>query len=302
MTISSPPLTALRVFISAASHLSFLKAASELNVTPGAVSRQIQQLEQFLGTTLFTRGHRQVSLTVDGENYFNQVAEHYQAIAQATETFVGKMQANPLNVASYPTFSLRWLIPRWADLEQAHPNLTVDLQTRLQPVNFERENIDISIQMGDKEVADKDVISQPIVGCDLIPVCSPEFAASHPLHVETDLLNVKLLSGQERPKDWEKWFQSLGIIPPQRPQTIRFENLGLTYQAAIEGLGVAMGIRALIVDDLKSGKLVAPFVHARQSSRCFCVTYPKKHRHNPSVIKFVRWITKKGDFTPLSTC
>lgn len=145
-----PPLNALRAFEVAARRLSFVHAAAELFATTGAVSRQVKALEDWLGAPLFVRHHRRVELTALGRAYFDAISEPLEQISVATATVAERVANRPLAICCYPTFALRWLVPRWRHFYDAHPTIDVQLTTSLKPVDFGRDVYDAAIQVGEK--------------------------------------------------------------------------------------------------------------------------------------------------------
>lgn len=292
-----PPLNALRTFEAAARHVSFIHAAEELAVTPGAVSRQVKALEQWLGAPLFRRAHKQVSLTPLGRSYLEAVSEPLEALALATDRASRREATRPLAIYCYPTFALRWLVPRWGRFYDAHPEIDVQLTTSLQPVDFARDDYDAAIRVGDRLDAQPGLTALRLVEVELIPVCSPDLAAD--LKTPQDLAGATLLHNAPRPHDWRRWLAQAGLEtlegldPDAGP---RFDSLNLSIQAAIGGVGVGIAIRALVRDELAEGRLVQPFGPARISSRPFYLTYPSHRARDKRLSVFAEWLQREAGF------
>ncbi|MBT5495353.1 MAG: transcriptional regulator GcvA [Alphaproteobacteria bacterium] len=290
-----PPLNALRTFEAAGRHVSFIHAAEELSVTPGAVSRQVKVLEQWLGAPLFRRAHKQVSLTPLGRSYLEAVGEPLDALAMATDRASRREATRPLAIYCYPTFALRWLVPRWGRFYDAHPEIDVQLTTSLQPVDFARDDYDAAIRVGDRLDAQPGLAAIKLVDVELIPVCSPEIGES--LNRPSDLTGATLLHNAPRPRDWRRWLELAeitGIDPDAGP---RFDSLNLSIQAAIGGVGVGIAIRALVEEELASGRLIQPFGPSRLSSRPFYLTYPSHHARDKRLAVFAKWLNAEAAST-----
>lgn len=254
-----PPLNAVRAFESAARHLSITLASIELNVTPGAVSRQVQLLEDFVGVPLLLRGHREISLTPAGAQYFRTVNKSIEQIREATQLIKGGDTRKPLKVRCYTTFAMRWLIPRLSSFHATHPKVRVVLTTSLEMVDFKREDLDCAVRLGDGKWSE--VNSYRLVSNILAPVCSPVLGKSGPrLKKPLDLRHFNLLHSIARADDWKYWLEYCGIADKVDPYSgLTYQSSAMVYSAALEGHGVAMAQLFLVEDDLNSGKLVRPF-------------------------------------------
>ncbi len=240
--------------------MSITLAADELNVTPGAVSRQIKGLEETLGLQLLERGHRQISLTRQGKEYHRAVSRAIDALRDATRRLKRRGQRKQqLKVRAYTTFAMRWLIPRLSGFHAAHPDIEVLLKASLEPVDFRKEDIDGAIRLGDGDWPGANAFR--LVDNILAPVASPALLASGPkLRRPADLAHHTLLHTIARPDDWAYWLEAAGAgdaIDPRAGMT--YESSAMVYAAAIEGQGVAMAQRFLVEKDLEEGRLAMPF-------------------------------------------
>lgn len=296
MALRLPPLNALRTFEVAARHLSFMQAAEELSVTPGAVSRQVKLLEQWLGAPLFSRAHKQVTLTPLGRTYLEAISTPLEAIALATDRATRHESARPLAIYCYPTFALRWLVPRWRRFYDAHPEIDVQLTTSLRPVDFTKDDYDAAIRVGHRLQDDPGLTATKLVDVELIPVCSPALCTGRSaLRVPADLTRMTLLHNAPRPHDWFRWLRFAGVSGIEPNAGLRFDSLNLSIQAAISGVGVGIAIRALITDELLSKQLVQPFGPTRVSSRPFYLTYPSHRARNKRLAAFAAWLGKEAE-------
>jgi len=253
-----PPLNNLRVFEVVARHLSISRAANELNVTPGAVSRHLAALESFLGTQLFSRKHRDLILTEKGREYYEDISKSLSEIQSSTKRLFSGRNQNQLKVRCYTTFSIRWLIPRLSSFLALHPKMEVVLTTSMDPVNFDQEDLDCAIRLGDGAWSDANVTR--LVSNIILPVCSPSLLAGSSIASPQDFSRYKLLDTISRPDDWNLWFNSIGMnVKLEDFSCLSYESSALCYSAAIEGHGIAMAQYFLVESELRDGKLVCPF-------------------------------------------
>ncbi|GAA4329510.1 transcriptional regulator GcvA [Pigmentiphaga soli] len=285
-----PPLNPLRTFEAAARHRSFTQAARELHVTPGAVSRQIVVLERHLGVRLFERAGREVRLTALGQRYLEDLGDAFDRIGSATRKLAEAGGDRPLHIWCPMTFAMRWLVPHLPAFHSAHPGRDAVFTTSLKPVDFNVHDADVAIRMGRGDWPG--VACEYLVGIELTPVCSPRLLAARPLARPADLARHTLLHSEARPSHWELWLAGAGAgaddIDPQHGMT--FESVSLAYQAAIEGMGVAMGQYALVEADLAHGRLVAPLAHCQPIEDAFYLIYPERLEHDAHLCAFRDWI------------
>jgi LysR family glycine cleavage system transcriptional activator len=284
-----PPLNALKAFDSVARHESVSHAANELCVTPGAITKQIQHLESFLGVPLFIRRHRQIILNEQGKIFQRAVSKALLEIQNATNSIKGSAQNNTLKIRSYTTFSIRWLIPHAPKFLSANPEISLELTTSLDPVDFARDNIDCAIRLGSGDWPNS--TSTKLIDNIIVPVCSPQYLKGKKMKTPKDLLGCNLLHIKRRPNDWNLWFSGIGLSVDLIPQGMMCENSEIAYSAAKEGLGIAMAQYFLVRDDIESGKLVRPVM---QSHDCGDNTYylvmPANTQQNIHSRKFKEWI------------
>ena len=284
-----PPLNALKAFDSVARHESVSHAANELCVTPGAITKQIQHLESFLGVPLFIRRHRQIILNEQGKIFQRAVSKALLEIQTATNNIKGSAQNSTLKIRSYTTFSIRWLIPHAPKFLSANPEISLELTTSLDPVDFARDNIDCAIRLGSGDWPN--ATSTKLIDNVIVPVCSPQYLKGKKMKTPKDLLACNLLHIKRRPNDWNLWFSGIGLSVDSIPQGMMCENSEIAYSAAKEGLGIAMAQYFLVRDDIELGKLVRPVM---QSHDCGDSTYylvmPSNTQQNIHSRKFKEWI------------
>ncbi|GGY60082.1 LysR family transcriptional regulator [Streptomyces omiyaensis] len=250
-----PPLNTLLPFEATVRHASMTAAARELHVTHGAVSRQIQNLERHLGTTLFERRTRALHPTPEAHRLAAAVREALDRVDGATRSITHRPPAGPLTLSCEPTLLMRWLIPRLPDLAAAAPDVTVHLSAGGGPVPFERDGIDLAVRRDDFPFPE-DVSRTRLFAEHIGPVCRPDLAAL--LTAAADVPDATLLHTATRPRAWDDWRRLTGMrAEPASQQTL--EHFYLTLQAASAGVGVAIAPYAVVRDDLERGQLAAPF-------------------------------------------
>lgn len=283
-----PPLNAVRTFVMAARTGSFVKAANELSVTPAAVSRSIRSLEDFLGCGLFHRMHRQTSLTREGQIYFESLADIFDRIALATQALVEQRADRPLVICAYPSFIISWLVPRWSRYLQTHPDVQLRIVTTLShDIPFETKGIDLAI-LSDS-VDDPRYISTRLFETTLVPVCRPDYLPPETLTGDVADWQNALLHCDTRPGDWERWSKANGV-PVDTTRGQWFENASMMYEAAMSGLGIAIGIEELLSREFASNRLARAFRDNVDIICPFCVIRPATTDSHPFFSTFINWL------------
>jgi len=282
------PLNALRAFEAVARHGSFSRAAEELCVTQGAVSRQVANLERHLEAVLFRRVNRQVQLTPKGTQLFPVVSDAFQRIREGMHLVTGDALERTLKVKVPPTFGIRWLVPRLARFHGDHPEIDVQITTSHQTVDFDREDIDVAVYWGFGEW--KDLAAEFLLGEDLVPVCSPELLKGKRLRHPRDLADFVLLRSMHRTDDWRIWMKGAGVSDVDWIHTLSFENSALTYQAAVDRLGVVVAQYAFVADDIAAKRLTTPFPRKVPGERAYFLVYPQRHAARSKVVAFRTWL------------
>jgi LysR family glycine cleavage system transcriptional activator len=287
-----PPLNAVRAFEAAARRGSFKAAAEELGVTHGAISRQVQLLEEWLGAPkLFRRLHRGVGLTIEGQALLDPVGGALDAIAAAARqhrTGRGGKAQKSLRVNALATFSLRWLLPRLTRFRDEHPDIAVGLTTSNDPIDALQESYDVVIRGGPD--AFHGFVSRPLVNERRLPVCSPSLLRRMPLETVEALAAQTLIHVSTMPRLWHDWLITAGHADLMPAGTLTLDHFYLSIQAAVDGLGVAMGPTALVADDLAAGRLVTPFPRVSLPARGYFAYLPQTEPVNPSSGVFCDWL------------
>jgi LysR family glycine cleavage system transcriptional activator len=266
---------------------SFTAAATELNLTQSAVSRQIRMLEEMLGSQLFVRERQKVRLTVAGGAYAQEIRTALQRISTATLGFRANPQGGTLNLAILPTFGTRWLAPRLPAFTAANPGITINLTTRLVPFDFQAEAIDAAIHFGLPEWpgARLDFLMNETV----VPACSRELLKKHRFKIPADLMKAPLLHLVSRPDAWEHWFKAMGV-EVNEVQGMLVDQFAMAAQAAISGLGVALLPRFLIGDELERSDLVEAIEGPVESAQRYYLAWPPARETYPPLQSFRKWL------------
>jgi LysR family transcriptional regulator, glycine cleavage system transcriptional activator len=286
MSRKLPPLTTLPSFAAASRLLSFSKAAEELYVTHGAISRAIKNLEDQLGVQLFERGTRSVSLTAVGEPYARAVREVLDQLAVATAAATARYSSPILNVSTSDGFAGRWLVPRLYRFRRAHGDIDVRVSTTGKLTNFLGDGIDVAIRYGGGSYPG--LTSEFLTGEEVFPLCSPKLLeGAHPLRTPDDLKHHTLI---HHGFPWETWLSSAGIEGVDPNSGITFDSTTFAMEAASQGQGVVLGRTMLVEADLVAGRLVRPFEHALKSPSSFYLVYPPEAIRQGKVRAFRDWL------------
>lgn len=285
-----PSLNGLRAFEASARLMSFTQAAAELNVTQTAISHQIRRLEEQLGVKLFIRQNRRLALTKEAESYLPAVRSAFDDLRLATDRLRRSDRDARLTVSTTASLATKWLVSRVASFQDAHPGLEVRITTSPHLVDFRREEVDVAVRYGRGHWAG--LRAHWLMAERLFPVCAPALLdGTRKLRRPEDLAHHILLHTTSSGDDWRLWLTAAGL-----PQSIAARR-GLTFdqgfmaiQAAVEGLGVALGRGHLVEADIAAGRLVAPFdVELPQDAGYYVVT-PEATADAPNIALFRDWL------------
>jgi LysR family glycine cleavage system transcriptional activator len=282
-----PFLNGIRAFEAASRAGSFVAAAEELHITPAAVSRLVKLLEERMGVALFDRRANRLSLTPAGREYRDGLAPLLDALARLTERVAERGGRAVLTVGVGPTFAIRWLIPRLGAFQRRAPEVEVRITTGGAAAPFS-EGWSCGIRLGAGDWPG--LVATPLFAADMTPVCTAAMAAR--LARPGDLALPPLLRVAHSPGDWPRWLSAAGA-PGVVPAGPVFEYYGQALQAAADGLGVAMGIRPYVDDDLAQGRLVAPFpLTIPKDGRWWLVHRPAREEE-PAFRAFRDWLVEQ---------
>jgi len=291
MTARLPSLNGLRAFEAAARHLSFTRAASELNVTQTAISHQIKRLEDELGIRLFVRNNRSLALTAQARDYLPLVRAAFDDLRLATERLVRKSDGKVLTVSTIASLAAKWLLPRLSAFQEAHPGIDVRITTSTSLVDFKDGDVDAALRYGRGHWPG--VRADWLMADELFPVCSPTLLqGSKPLRCPQDLAHHTLLhTSGSYDDDWRLWLTAAGLPASISKQGgLSFDLIFVTIQAAIDGFGVALGRTSYVQDDIAKGRLVVPFKIALPADAGFYLVSPEGRTDPPKLRAFRQWV------------
>jgi DNA-binding transcriptional LysR family regulator len=293
MAFRLPPLSSLRVFEAAARHNSFRKAAEELNLTASAVSHGIQTLENWLGVELFSRESRGLRITGAGEVYAPLVNQALSVLAKATEQLPGRKATGMLSISSAPTFANRILLPRLESFARQFPDIRVTIDTSHRQVDLTLDDFDVAIRAGSTE---KPAPNWTLLAREaLMPVCSPAVKQRLGAAAGADLLSrAPLIHVTSVSADWHHWFRANGIEAPASIENgLRVDTVQMAFEAAIRGLGVVLGRRPLVDDDIAAGRLLPLVPQAIPSGSGYWLVTSQSEFQKPEVKRFRRWLVSE---------
>lgn len=297
MSDSLPPLTALRAFEAAARHMSFAKAADELHVTPAALSFQIKSLEEHLGQPLFRRLNRAVELTEAGRTLSPGTSDGFDQLNVAWRATRRLLDNATLTVTAGPAFTSKWLAPRLYEFARGHPDIDLRFSATLRNLDFDRDEIDVAIRFG--LGTDPGLYSIDLSREWITPVMSPKLAAE--FSTVAGLRNAPILFDHsvdflDPPCDWPTWFRAAGQEYSPAHGT-HFSQADHAVDAALAGVGVVLGRRAMVIKDLAEGRLVAPFPIALETKARFRFLCRNGAETRPKIAAFRDWVLSEIDKT-----
>lgn len=290
-----PPLNPLRVFEVVARRGNLTHAAEELHVSQSAVSRQVAVLEEYLGLQLFQRERAGVRLTEVGESYARRITPAFQAISSATSLVTSQYADQRIRLRTYTTLTARWLIPRLPAFKAKHPDIEVAVDNRTTPLNFSAENCDMAIVLGDGHWPDAEatLLLEDIIE----PVCAPALLSEGHSHARLPdyLLGKRRLVAKYRRSDWATWLHAVeraNLL--DGADTMTFSSSALTWQAAADGLGIAMGQKYMLDSDLQQGRLMQPFGLPVATGKGHYLVTPTLQRFSGKIAAFRDWLLQEA--------
>jgi DNA-binding transcriptional LysR family regulator len=286
-----PSISALLAFEAVARHGSATEAARDLDLTQGAVSRQLKALEDQLGVALVLRHGRGFALTPEGEAYVQEVRPILHRLAQASITTRTKPAGGAMNLAILPAFGMHWLAPRLRDFARRHPDVTVNLSTRLAPFDFRNSAFDAAIHFGRADWPDVGYL--PLLPEIVVPVCAPGLLAQ-PLEDPAQILAHDLLHLDTRPRGWARWLRAVGITDHPPPGMV-FDQFSTMAQAAIHGMGIALLPTFFAEPYLTEGQLVLASEHTTESIGSYYFVWPQDRPETKAVAAFREWLAEQAN-------
>jgi len=292
-----PPLNGLRAFEAAARHVSFKEAAAELNVTQAAISHQIRALEEWFGMALFERQVRAVELTPAGAELLPPMSQAFNGMAGAVAGLLKPDNEGELTVTMLASFAAKWLVPRLVDFQTLHPHIDVRISTSVAMSDFDRDGVDVALRYGYGQWPD--LKSQRLLQEDMFPVCSPQLTeGDNALREPADLARHTLLHVIVFRDDWRVWLTAAGHTEINADRGPQFDLSLTAVQAAIDGMGVALGHSNLVEADIKAGRLVAPFDLNIPLEAAYYVVAPPDRWDQPKIVAFREWLVAEASKVP----
>lgn len=288
-----PSLNGLRAFECAARHMSFTRAAEELNVTQTAISHQIRRLEDELGVRLFMRLKDGLALTEEGHAYLPGIRSAFLELRYSTEKLLESSNNSVLTISTLVSVASKWLLPRLPSFREAHPQIDVRISASTEWVDFRKGGIDAAIRYGDGNWPG--LRADWLMSDEIFPVCSPRLlTGDKPLNTSVDLAHHPLLqvSGVTA-NDWNDWLHAAGQPPlTAKGPRLTFDLAMMAVQAAIDGQGVCIGRSTYVDDDLRAGRLVAPFDLRLKSASGFYLVTPHDQAESKKIVAFRGWLSQ----------
>ncbi|MDA0785194.1 MAG: transcriptional regulator GcvA [Proteobacteria bacterium] len=287
-----PSTMALRAFEVSARTLSFTEAARELNLTQGAISHQVKNLEAQLGVKLFHRDRQRLRLSDDGSAYLPFVREAADRLRAGAEFLSAREDSGVLTVSVSPNFAAKWLVHRLGDFIVGHPEIDLRISASMDHVDFARNDVDMAVRHGTGDWPDLHIT--PLAQEEIFPVCSPELLrVGPPLERPEDLANHVLLHDLSR-NDWPLWFAVAGVEPIDVSRGPQFDQTSMVIDAAVEGQGVALARRVLAARDLIAGRLVRPFDITLPAPYGYYIACPKSVADRAKIALFREWLVAEA--------
>lgn len=296
-----PPLNSIRAFEATARHMSFTRAAEELNLTPSALSYQVRSLEEILGQKVFKRLNRAIELTETGARLYPGVRDSFERLRESFAQLAPDTPDHVLVVSTGPAFAAKWLTPRVARFVDAYPDIDLRIAASLKLVDFNSDDIDVGLRFGAGISPDLKV--QRILPDRMTPMVSPKFLEMHPeLQSPADLIRVPLLhddslaAWRNAIPTWQTVFRDLGLDEGSARRGLRFNHADHALDAAIEGLGIVMGRDTLAATDIKTGRLVCPFPEiVRDTNLGFYLVCRPQDTNRRKVRIFWDWMIEEAE-------
>jgi len=283
-----PSIGGLTSFVAAAQHGSFTRAGNELHLTQGAVSRQIQELENRLGIRLFERVRQRVILTDAGKLYLQHVKKALDDLTAATQNVVSFSNRTTLNLVALPTFAERWLIPRLPAFQNRNPRITIRITTRQTQVDFASEAFDAAVYNDPTNWPG--TISHHLMDAYMAAVCSPKLNARRAIKSAADVVKFPLLHKMGKPDRWAEWAAATGIAQDGPLPGHAYQNFNMLAQAAASGLGIAILPLYLIDEELADRRLEVVASQFVNPKAAYHLVVPETRSSSLAVQTFAAWL------------
>jgi DNA-binding transcriptional LysR family regulator len=289
------PLSTLRIFEAAARQQSFQSAATELNLSPSAVSHSIRKIEDALGVVLFERSGRNVRLSSAGEALMGHTERAFEELRRGLE-LISTRTPQLLRLHCAPSFAAQWLTPRLAKFLRECPDVEVRISASTDYARFDSAEFDADIIYGLPRQEGLNVV--PLCEETVTPLCAPQLAEA--IEIPADMLRFQLIQSDNKQVRWPTWFALNGVVVPSSSRGSRFDRSFLAIAAAAEGLGIALESTLLAERELAAGRLVAPLAGRSQDVRYIGhhLVFPKTVGQRRTIRLFAGWLTRELGIAP----
>lgn len=300
MRLRSPSMSELHAFAAAARLGSFTRAAEELCVTQGAISRAIARLEAHFGQPLIQRNAHRLVLTAAGRSLIDAVAEPLAAIESASAALLARDRQHHLTLSAVPTLASVWLVPRLPEFHRRHPDIRLDFVPYRRDEDFSGPQPDAALLAG-TAASWPALRADYVIGSEVVPICSPGRArqrhAAGRWHEPAELMDEPLLFHNAAPANWQHWLQAAGVPNAAPALATGFDQVSIIVQAVKADMGIAVLQRCLVRDEIASGGVVVPFDLPIRLPRGYYLCTPRERRDHPALNRFREWLleTAAGD-------
>lgn len=286
-----PPLNALRVFEVTARAGSYTEAARELHLTHGAISRQIQLLEESLGQPLFRKEGQRMVATGHAKAFAREISAAFDHISDAARRYGKKASTKVIRVNAPATLAMRWLIPQLPSFRARHPEVEVRISTAFSNDPVLRGSFDVGIRRSADDRAQFEVL--PLLAERTTVIASPAYLKQRKIRKPADLAQAVWLSTESRPGDWENWLASAGCANLRPAQTLRFDHFFVTLQAVVDGMGLGIGPFPTLDSDLETGRIVTPFPKLLSRGSEYYALVPRDSDKPKFLRDFLEWLQSR---------
>jgi len=290
MSNKLPALHLFGIFEAAARHENFKQAASELFITPSAVSHQIKALEAFLGFELFQRKSRGVALNAAGKVYLHYVQQGINNLEQGTKVVRNKFSSPSLKISTFPTMASNVIIPQLSHFQQKHPDIDIRIETGMNVTDLRYDDCDLAIRMGRGDWPG--VAVKKLLNLTVHAVCTEGFAKKHKLTSPEQISQVPLIDLANMDNVWRTWAKAMRLPEMQYQHKLTFSNYDASLQAAEQGLGLALAVMPIEYALIERNLLVLPFEQAANFEQALYAVYREEDLNRHDIHCFLDWLTK----------
>lgn len=283
-----PSIDGLTAFVTAADHGSFTRAADQLNLSQGAISRQVREIELHLGVRLFERVRQRIVLTDAGRLYLPQVKKVLDNLAAASRSVASLSNSTILSLVALPTFAGVWLVPRLSSFQKQNPTITLNITTRQSPIDYSSEPFDAAVFHGATHWPG--TISYLLMKEDMVPVASPKLGAGHLVKEPSDVTKFRLLHNMGSSNRWAEWLVQAGVQITEPPQGHMYQNYAMIAQAAVAAVGIALLPRYLIDDEVAANRLEIVGNEFASLTTSYHLILPETRASSPAIQAFAKWL------------